>query len=110
MVNKLVETSTQLGTNAMSAKYKAAFAHSLPYLDIMGDTIMAWMLLWRAITAKKQLAGKPKKKDVGFYEGQIKTAEFFIHTIVPTSLGKMDSVTAMHPAAIDIADEGFGGL
>lgn len=110
MVNKLIEVSTQLGTNAMGPKYKSAFAHSLPYLDIMGDTIMAWMLLWRSLTATHQLAGKYKKKDIGFYEGQIKTAEFFIHTIVPTSMGKMDSITAMHPAAIEISDEGFGGL
>jgi len=110
MVNKLVDVSTQLGTNAMSEKYKAAFAHSLPYLDVMGDTIMAWMLLWRSVTATHQLADKPKGKEIGFYEGQIKMAEFFIHTIIPTSLGKMSSIAAMHPAAIDISDDGFGGL
>jgi hypothetical protein len=68
------------------------------------------MLLWRAEVAMRKLADNPKKKDVAFYEGQVKTAEFFIETIVPTSLGRMDTIEGMCAAAIEIADEGFGGL
>jgi hypothetical protein len=43
----------------------------------MGDVIMAWMLLWRAVLAKQKLDDGAKKKDVDFYEGQLKTADFF---------------------------------
>ncbi len=110
MANKLGEIAAHLGKNAMSPKYKTAFAHSLPYLDVMGDTIMAWMNLWRALVAAQKLEGNPKKKDVSFYDGQIKAAEFFVRTIVPTSMGRMDTIVDFCPAAIDISDDGFGGL
>ena len=110
MVNKIGEVAAHLGKNAMSLNYKTAFAHSLPYLDVMGDTIMSWMLLWRALVASQKLEDKPKKKDLAFYESQVKSAEFFIRTIGPTSLGRMNSILDLSSAAIDISDEGFGGL
>jgi len=95
---------------ALSPEFKVAFAHALPYLYTMGDTIMAWMLLWRAVVASEKLADKPKKKDVAFYEGQIKTAEFFINTELPLTNGKMEAIQGGCAAAIEISDEGFGGL
>ncbi|MBW2336082.1 MAG: acyl-CoA dehydrogenase C-terminal domain-containing protein, partial [Deltaproteobacteria bacterium] len=45
-----------------------------------------------------------------FYEGQIKTAEFFINTELSVTLGKMNAIEGGSPAAINITDEGFGGL
>ncbi|MCF8035660.1 MAG: acyl-CoA dehydrogenase [Desulfobacteraceae bacterium] len=109
-VNRLGETSMQLGKTAMSEQVKTAFAHSWPFLDVTGDVIIAWMLLWRAQVASEKLAGKVKKKDQAFYEGQIKTAEFFIRTMLPESLGRLDSITDGCGAAIEIADDGFGGV
>jgi alkylation response protein AidB-like acyl-CoA dehydrogenase len=73
-VNRLGEVAMHLGKMAMSQDFKVAFAHALPFLYAMGDTIMAWMLLWRAVVASEKLGAKPKRKDVAFYEGQIKTA------------------------------------
>jgi hypothetical protein len=108
--NRLGEVALHLGKKAMSAEFKAAFAHSLPFLHVIGDTIMAWMLLWRALTAADQLSGKCSKKDLAFYEGQIKTAEFFICTELPATLGKMNAIADGCAAAIQIPDEGFGGL
>jgi hypothetical protein len=108
--NRLGEVALHLGKKAMSAEFKAAFAHSLPFLHVIGDTIMAWMLLWRALTAATQLSGKCSKKDIAFYEGQIKTAEFFICTELPASMGKMNAIADGCAAAIQIPDEGFGGL
>jgi hypothetical protein len=108
--NRLGEVALHLGKKAMSAEFKAAFAHSLPFLHVIGDMIMAWMLLWRALTAADQLSGKCSKKDLAFYEGQIKTAEFFICTELPATLGKMNAIADGCAAAIQIPDEGFGGI
>jgi hypothetical protein len=108
--NHLGEIALHIGKMAMSEDFKVAFAHALPYLYAMGDTIMAWMLLWRAVVASEKLAGKPKKKDAAFYEGQIKTAEFFINTELPLTKGKMEAIKGGCKAAIEISDEGFGGL
>jgi alkylation response protein AidB-like acyl-CoA dehydrogenase len=108
--NRLGEIALHIGKMAMSLEFKVAFAHALPFLYAMGDIIMAWMLLWRAVVASEKLAAKPKKKDIAFYEGQIKTAEFFINTEFPLTSGKMDSIKGGCAAAIEISDEGFGGL
>jgi len=108
--NRLGEVAMHIGQMAMSENFKVGFAHALPFLYAMGDTIMAWMLLWRAVVASEKLAGKPKKKDIAFYEGQIKTAEFFILTELPLTSGKMDAIQGGCAAAIEISDEGFGGI
>ncbi|NNL75878.1 MAG: acyl-CoA dehydrogenase [Desulfobacterales bacterium] len=108
--NRLGEIALHIGKMAMSAEYKVAFAHALPFLYAMGDTIMAWMLLWRAVVASEKLTAKPKKKDVAFYEGQLKTAEFFIRTELPLTMGKMEAIQGGCAAAIEITEEGFGGI
>ncbi len=109
LADRLGEVAMHLGATAMEGKIKEAFAHSLPFLHAMGDTIMGWMLLWRAVTAapKKETA---KKSDAVFYEGQIKTAEFFLNTVLYQTLGSLDSIKATCAAAIEIPDDGFGGL
>jgi len=107
--NRLSETAAFLGKTAASSRFKVAFAHSLPFLHAMGDTIMAWMLLWRAVVANDRLVGKPKKKDEIFYMGQIQTAQFFIRTKLPVSLGTMDAIMDSCDAAIEIEDDAFSG-
>jgi alkylation response protein AidB-like acyl-CoA dehydrogenase len=107
---RLGEVALHIGQTAMSADFKVAFAHALPFLQVMGDTIMAWMLLWRAMVASEKLAAESKKKDIAFYEGQIKTAEFFINTELPLTVGKMEAIQGGCAAAIEISDEAFGGL
>jgi len=110
IAGRLGEVALHIGKTAMSPDFKVAFAHALPFLYAMGDTIMAWMLLWRAVVASEKLAAKPAKKDIAFYEGQIKTAEFFINTELPLTFGKMEAIQGGCAAAIEIADEGFGGI
>jgi hypothetical protein len=108
--NRLGEIAMHIGKMAMSQDFKVAFAHALPFLYAMGDTIMAWMLLWRALVASQKLNNGAKKKDIAFYEGQLKTAEFFIRTELPQTMGKMEAIQGGCKAAIEISDEGFGGL
>ena len=107
---RLAKVAGYLGKTATSEKFKTAFSHSVPFLETMGDTIMAWMLLWRAVIASQKLSGKVKEKDRKFYEGQIKTAEFYIRTLLPASLGVMDSIMDGCDAALEIEDDAFGGL
>ena len=108
--NRLGEVAMHMGKMAMSVDFKVAFAHALPFLYAMGDTIMAWMLLWRAVVASQKLNNGAKKKDIAFYEGQLKTAEFFIRTELPLTLGKMEAIQDGCKAAMEISDDGFGGI
>ena len=107
--NRLGEVALHLGKSALSPQFKVAYAHAFPFLEVMGDVVMAWMLLWRAALARQKLDGGAKKKDIDFYEGQLKTAEFYIHTILPTTLGKMNSIVKSNGSAIEISEAAFGG-
>jgi hypothetical protein len=108
-VNRLGEVALHLGKSDLSSKFKVAFAHAFPFLEVMGDVVLAWMLLWRAALAKQKLDSGAKKKNVDFYEGQLKTAEFFVHTILPTTLGKMNSIIKSNGSAVEISEAAFGG-
>lgn len=109
IINRLGEVAMHMGQNAMSANFKTAFAHSLPFLYVMGDTIMGWMLLWRALEADPKISGA-KKKDKAFYRGQVQTAEFFMETVLPMTMGKMDAIMGSCSAAVEMEEASFGGL
>jgi len=108
-LNKLGEVAMYMGATAMSPKALDAFASAYPFMEVAGDVVLGWMLLWRAVIASEKLAGKPKKKDVVFYEGQVKTADFFIGTMLPTTLGKMNSILGGNDAVNAISEDAFGG-
>jgi alkylation response protein AidB-like acyl-CoA dehydrogenase len=121
-VNRLGGVAMYVGQAANSPGFKVAFSHALPFLDVMGDVIMAWMLLWRAsIAAPKlddilgDLEGEArrekvnKNKHAAFYEGQVRSAEYFIQTILPVTLGKMTSIEAGSKAIVEIPEVSFGG-
>ncbi|MDM8541630.1 acyl-CoA dehydrogenase [Desulfococcaceae bacterium HSG9] len=106
-INKLGEVAMHIGGMAMSAKVMTAFAYAYPFMEVCGDVVMAWMLLWRATIAATKLEKGAKKKDIPFYEGKIKSAEFFICTILPVTLGKMNAILESNGAVVEITDEAF---
>lgn len=108
-VKRLGDAAMHIGKTAMSKNFKIAFAHSVPFLEVMGDMVMAWMLIWRAGIAADKLENGAKKKDIPFYEGQIKSAQFFINNIIPITIGKITSIETSGSAAVDISIESFGG-
>ena len=109
VVNKLGEVALHMGTTAFSEKILHAFSFAYPFMEVTGDVVMSWMLLWRATIAAQNLQKGTKKKDAAFYEGQLKSAEFFYHSILPVTLGKMETILTTNGAAIDISEDSFGG-
>jgi len=127
-VNKLAEVAMHIGSSAMSPKVLTAFSFAYPFMEVCGDVIMAWMLLWRASVAAPKLekivgsvrleeginylerrAKIEKDKNAAFYEGQLKSAEFFINTVLPVTYGKMISIMDSNGSAIEIPEVSFGG-
>jgi hypothetical protein len=109
VLNRLSEVAMHLGQKAMSPEFKNAFAHAHPFLEVIGDVTMAWMHLWRSTAAYlalekivdvdnvKALEEKvAANKEAAFYDGQIKTAEFFYYTILPVTMGKMNAIDETH--------------
>ena len=108
-VNRLGEVALHIGKTAMSMQALSAFAFAHPFMDVCGDVILAWLLLWRATIAAEALEKGAKKKDVAFYNGQLKSAEFFVHSILPITLGKMEAILETNGAAVEIDEASFGG-
>lgn len=107
-VEELGLTAMIIGKAAMGEKYASAFANAHPFLMVMGDVILGWMHLWRALTATKSLENNPKKKDQIFYEGIITTARFYIETELPVTKGKMKAVQGLSDAALMVDEAAFG--
>jgi hypothetical protein len=105
--NKLGEVAMHMGATAMSEKVLTAFAHAHPFMEACGDVCMAWQLLWRAQIAAQKLE-KAKKKDAAFYEGQLKSAEYFVNEVLPVTLGKMNAILNSNGAAVEISEDAFG--
>ncbi|MFW6335067.1 MAG: acyl-CoA dehydrogenase C-terminal domain-containing protein, partial [Desulfosalsimonas sp.] len=121
-VSSLGDAAMHMGKNAASQKLRTAFAHAMPFLDVLGDVIMAWMLLWRASVAEpglekilkdadKQEREKKisKNKNAAFYEGQVQSAFYFIQTHLPVTIGRINAIKADCSAVVDIPEPGFGG-
>jgi hypothetical protein len=127
-LNKLGEVAMHIGASAMSPKVLTAFSFAYPFMEVCGDIVMAWMLLWRASVAAPKLeklvgsvrheeginylerrAKIEKDKNAAFYEGQLRSAEFFINTVLPVTFGKMKAILDSNGAAIEIPEVSFGG-
>jgi alkylation response protein AidB-like acyl-CoA dehydrogenase len=108
-VNKLGEVAMHMGKTALSPEIMTAFAFAYPFMEVAGDVVFSWLLLWRAVIAAEKLEKGAKKKDKVFYEGQLKSAEYFTQTILPTTLGKMNAILASNSAVVDIEEDAFGG-
>jgi alkylation response protein AidB-like acyl-CoA dehydrogenase len=121
-LKRLSEVAMHISKTAYSKDMKMAFAYAHPFMEVVGDVVMAWMLLWRAEAAVprlEKLAGSTdeqaiqarvaKNKDAAFYDGQLKAAEFFITSLLPVTIGKMNAIAEPNPAAIAIHERSFGG-
>jgi alkylation response protein AidB-like acyl-CoA dehydrogenase len=108
-LNRLGEVALHMGQTAMSPKVLNAFAFAHPFMEATGDVIFAWMLLWRATVAATKLEEGAKKKDISYYEGQLKNIEFFANSILPITHGKMAAILTTNGAAIEISEASFGG-
>ncbi|MFZ3045112.1 MAG: acyl-CoA dehydrogenase [Desulfatirhabdiaceae bacterium] len=119
----LVEIAGILVQKSGSKDVLIAFAFSHPFMEIMGDVIMAWMLLWRGSIArpkletiaggadsKRILSAVQNDRNASFYDGQVKTATWFIQTILPVTMGKIQAVKAGCDAAVTMDEKSFGGF
>jgi alkylation response protein AidB-like acyl-CoA dehydrogenase len=121
-VNRLGEVALHLGKTALSPELNLAFAYAKPFLDVVGDVCMAWMHLWRATVAVpklEKLAGSldpaartskaAESKEAVFYEGVLQSAKYYINTVLPATLGKMNAIKNCDASTIEIPEAAFGG-
>ena len=80
-----------------------------PGMLAFAPVVMAWMLLWRGVLSAEKLEKGAKKKDRAFYEGQLKSLQYFTQVVLPVTMGKMDAIMATSDAAVEISEDSFGG-
>lgn len=107
-VDNMAELAKKMAEVTRSPELKTGFAHTVPFLHVMGDVTMGWLLLWRALVSSQKV-DKAKKKDAAFYKGQITTAEFFITSLLPVTNGQIKAIHAMCDAPVKMDDASFGG-
>ncbi|MFH2061149.1 MAG: acyl-CoA dehydrogenase [Pseudomonadota bacterium] len=120
-LTKFEALSLDMGQRMKSERMLNAFSFAHPFLEVAGDITFAWMHLWRASIAAPQLIKKvgsfdketiAKKalnnKDTAFYAGQMESARFFILTLLPATLGKMEAILEGATCVEDIVDSSFG--
>ena len=115
--DKFHKIAMDIAGSIKSPAFKSAFAVAHPLMDAAGDVIMAWMLLWRATAAvpalEKRLKGNSmqeviaKDKTAAFYHGKLMVAQFFMKTLLPVTLGKLDGMCAEESPAVTIHDNAF---
>ena len=109
LVLRLEEVARHMGVTAMYGDLLNAAAHAHPFMIACGEVVTGWMLLWRAQIAAEALGKGAKDKDSAFYEGQIKSAEFFAQAILPVAMGQMEAILSGSNIANDILEDSFGG-
>jgi hypothetical protein len=108
VTKKLEELGAYLTKTFMSEKMISVFSYAHPFLKVVGDVIVAWIHLWRALAASNALKGdNGKKADMDFYNGQIITAEYYIEFILPPTYGKINAIMAGNESVTKIPETAF---
>lgn len=107
-LDRLGEVALHMGQTAMSERILSAFANAHPFQDATGDVVIAWMLLWRAGIASQKIE-KAKKKDIPFYNGLLKSLQFFVETQLPITMGNLNALKHTSAAAVEIDEASFSG-
>ncbi|MDZ7761716.1 MAG: acyl-CoA dehydrogenase [Desulfovermiculus sp.] len=107
-LHEFEDVSSYIGDKFRSESILHAYAHAYSFMEVSGDLIMGWMLLWRATKAAQKL-DQANKKDKSFYEGQIKSCKFFNENILPVTLGKIQTILQLDGTAVEASDDEFGG-
>ena len=92
---------------AATAADDSFLAHSWasPYLEIFGDVVLGWMLIWQAAIA----AGKAGKGngDETYYTAKILTAKFYAGSLLPAVYGKIAAIRKNDRSLLQMTDALF---
>ncbi len=97
-------------------KMGVIFGNAVPLMELMGDLVIGWQLLWQMNIAYPKLGGlkgadlAKKVEDsveTAFYAGKVNAAKFYIGNILPRTKGKVAQLKSEEDAYLEIADQSF---
>jgi alkylation response protein AidB-like acyl-CoA dehydrogenase len=96
---------------SQSGKLKLVDLHANRFLEMMGATTVAWLLLDAALIAEEALQNvQDGHPDRNFYEGKIQTALFFARNNLPLVPTMSAMMQAEDDSALVIPEEGFATI
>ncbi len=103
--------------------YNKMALFATPYMELFGDVITGWLLLWQAVIAHEKLEDVIHRKGVkgqkeinrlikenseaAFYSGKFASARYFSSNILRLAPAKAGAIMDGDTAAIEIAEEEF---
>ncbi len=126
-VNTLAEMAMYFAGSAKAGKFLIPIGNAYPFLMMMGQVVMAWLLLWEAGVAREKLEGICKGKgidpadatrlaalakadaDAAFYIGKVAGAQYFIKHVLPEVDAAVKAIKSEDLSMIEIPEESFAG-
>lgn len=75
---------------ASSENAYLAYAWATNYLEIFGDIVLGWMMIWQAAIVCRKADHDPNDKS--YYEAKVLTAKFYVGSILPAVHGKIEAI------------------
>jgi alkylation response protein AidB-like acyl-CoA dehydrogenase len=121
--NKALATASTFLADIQKKDFSLLALYAYPYLELFGDVIVGWLLIWQAVIAHAKLAklaeGKGASDPAGmaklvadnaeaaFYSGKIASACFFVTNVLSLAPAKAQAIQTGDRAALDIAENCF---
>ncbi|MDY0040548.1 MAG: acyl-CoA dehydrogenase [Desulforhabdus sp.] len=119
----LVQVTKFFALKSMTDEFHVPVLYAKPYLDLFGDVIMGFLLLWQAYLADRRLqeiyrdhnikdetARKKlleENRSAAFYFGKIASAQFFMNQVLTQASGKAKAIMNNDKSALEIPVDGF---
>jgi hypothetical protein len=106
-------------------KFMVPIANSYPFLNLMGNITLGWLLFWQAGIASRKLEEIYKEngvdvsdkkavrafisehKDAAFYDGKIHSARYYAKHVLPQAKSLAESIKSEDLTCLKISDESF---
>jgi hypothetical protein len=111
------------GLKSITDEFNVPILYAKPYLDLFGEVVMGFLLLWQAHLADRRLqeiyenhgakdeASRKKllceNRSVAFYFGKIASASFFVNQVLTQAPGKARGIMNNDKSPLEIPEEGF---
>ncbi len=120
--NAVAEVAMFFATKARE-DFTVPVLYACAFLELFGDMIVGWQLLWQATIAHERLqslfraksvqgaeaerAFVEENRDAAYYSGKIASARFFANTFLTLSPGKAQVIKNADKSALEIPEAGF---
>lgn len=119
----LIQVTKFFALKSMTDEFHVPVLYAKPYLDLFGEVVMGFLLLWQAHIADRRLqeiyrdhnakdAASRKKlceenRSAAFYFGKIASAQFFINQVLTQAGGKARAIMNNDKSPLEIPVDGF---